>query len=109
MTRGRPSSIKRHSSRSSSWRCAGYSAAILCVAAGIPGGRFVDGTHHLVRQLGTIAGSKCYEVATGHVVDCHPLKDRHRAALERLEISDAIIRGDLSPPLTATGRASDAP
>jgi lipoteichoic acid synthase len=70
---------------------------------------FVDGTHHLVRQLGTIAGLKCYEVATGQVVDCHPLRDRHRAALERLEISDAIIRGDLIPSLTAKGRASDAP
>jgi lipoteichoic acid synthase len=69
---------------------------------------FVDGAHHMVRQPGTLAGFKCYEVATGHVVDCQPLSERHRAALERLEISDAIIRGDLIPGLTAKGGADDS-
>ena len=61
---------------------------------------FVDGTHHLVRQVGRIARFTCYEVKTGRVVDCHSLKDRHRAALERLKVSDAVIRGDLIPALT---------
>lgn len=66
---------------------------------------FVDGTHHLVRQVGRIARFTCYEVKTGRVVDCHSLKDRHRAALERLKLSDTVIRGDLIPVLTARARA----
>jgi lipoteichoic acid synthase len=64
---------------------------------------FVDGTHHLVRQVGRIARFTCYEVKTGRVVDCHPLEDRHRAALERLKLSDTVIRGDLIPALNGQG------
>jgi len=67
---------------------------------------FVDGTHHLVRQAGRVARFTCYEVKTGRLVDCHLLKDRHRAALERLKISDTVIREDLIPALTASARAS---
>jgi lipoteichoic acid synthase len=70
---------------------------------------FVDGTHHLVRQVGRIARFTCYEVKTGRVVDCHSLEDRHRAALERLKLSDTVIRGDLIPELTAGARAGPAP
>jgi lipoteichoic acid synthase len=70
---------------------------------------FVDGTHHWARQVGTIARFTCYEVKTGGVVDCDPLRDRHRGALERLKLSDTVIRGDLIPALVARARAGSAP
>ena len=67
-------------------------------------GSFVDGTHHLTRQVGGIGRYVCYEVKTGRVVDCAPLKERHRTARERLEVSDTIIRGDLIPDLATRSR-----
>jgi phosphoglycerol transferase MdoB-like AlkP superfamily enzyme len=68
-------------------------------------GSFVDGTHHLTRQVGGIGRFVCYEVKTGRAVDCAPLKERHRTAVERLEVSDTIIRGDLIPDLATRSRA----
>jgi hypothetical protein len=65
----------------------------------------VDGTHHLTRQVGGIGRFVCYEVKTGRAVDCAPLKERHRTARERLEVSDTIIRGDLIPDLATRSRA----
>jgi phosphoglycerol transferase MdoB-like AlkP superfamily enzyme len=69
-------------------------------------GSFVDGTHHSVRRIGGFARFTCYEVETGVFVDCVAVKDRHRAARERLEVSDAIVRGDLIPTLSARARAA---
>ena len=72
-------------------------------------GSFVDGTHHLVRQVGGIGRFVCYEVKTGRAVDCASLKERHRMAQERLEVSDTIIRGDLIPALASRNRARLGP
>ena len=60
-------------------------------------GSFVDGKHLFPNGFGTISASRCYEVASGKLLDFGPLEGKRRDALEQLEISDLIIRGNLIP------------
>ena len=60
-------------------------------------GSFVDGKHLFLNGFGTISASRCYEVASGKLLDCGPLEGKRRDALEQLEMSDLIIRGNLIP------------
>lgn len=72
-------------------------------------GSFIDGVHLSVRRIGAIAGFECYDVKSGRLADCTPLRDRHRTARERLEVSDTIIHGDLIPALSDRRRADLTP
>ncbi|HXH84703.1 MAG TPA: LTA synthase family protein [Candidatus Tectomicrobia bacterium] len=65
-------------------------------------GSFVDGTHAFVNRGVVGRRAACYATATGQAVDCAPLVPRQREARRRLEISDAIIHGDLVERLSGT-------
>jgi phosphoglycerol transferase MdoB-like AlkP superfamily enzyme len=66
-------------------------------------GSFVDGAHVLVNRFGPLSNAACYEEPAGLRVDCGPLQVRRRRALEEIEVSDIIIRGNLIPWLRANG------
>ena len=54
-------------------------------------GSFTNARHLLVNR--PVAGdAKCYEIRTGEPVDCRPLEPLRRRALDRLLISDNIVR-----------------
>jgi phosphoglycerol transferase MdoB-like AlkP superfamily enzyme len=67
-------------------------------------GSFVDGKHLLVNRFGPLSNAGCYEGPTGLRVDCGPLQEQRRRALEELEVSDIIIRGNLIPWLIGNAR-----
>jgi phosphoglycerol transferase MdoB-like AlkP superfamily enzyme len=58
-------------------------------------GSFADGEHYFVGRLGSVASATCYRAETGSPIPCAELEERYREALERLEISDLILRGNL--------------
>ena len=62
-------------------------------------GSFADGSHYYVNRFGRTMASRCYEAATAERIDCEPLDEARQLARERLEVSDAIIQGDLIPAL----------
>ena len=66
-------------------------------------GSFTDGKYIFINRLGPISQSTCYEASTGLMTDCKPLEEKRLKALERLEISDLIIHGDLIPALRSDG------
>lgn len=72
-------------------------------------GSFVDGKHLFLNGFGTISTSRCYEVASGKLFDCGPLEGKRRDALEQLEMSDLILRGNLIPFLRAAKRIEAGP
>ncbi len=67
-------------------------------------GSFADGEHYYVNRFGRALASRCYEAATGRLVDCGPLEARRRTARERLEASDTIVQGNLVPSLASAAR-----
>jgi phosphoglycerol transferase MdoB-like AlkP superfamily enzyme len=69
-------------------------------------GSFTDGTRYYMKRFGRVSSARCYNVKTGESTDCESLEVLRRAAVERLEISDLIVRGDLIPVLT--GGAGEA-
>jgi len=71
-------------------------------------GSFADGRHYFINHFGGISASACYEAETGRTLDCGQLEERRRGALEQLEISDLIIRGDLIPILRAAKNRANA-
>jgi phosphoglycerol transferase MdoB-like AlkP superfamily enzyme len=62
-------------------------------------GSFTDGKHYYLNRFGPASNSTCYTLPLDQPVDCTDLERSHRTALERLEISDLIIRGNLIPAL----------
>lgn len=62
-------------------------------------GSFTDGKYIFINHFGPVSLSTCYEASTGLMIDCNELEEKHLKALERLEISDLIIHGDLIPAL----------
>lgn len=66
-------------------------------------GSFSDGTRHWTYQPGSSSAAKCFEQPGAKPVPCDALRDRREQALEQLEISDLIIRGDLIPKLLSKG------
>ena len=66
-------------------------------------GSFTDGKYIFINRLGPVSQSTCYEASTGLMTDCKPLEEKRLKALERLEISDLIIHGDLIPALRSDG------
>ena len=62
-------------------------------------GSFTDGKYIFINHFGPVSLSTCYEASTGLMIDCNELKEKRLKALERLEISDLIIHGDLIPAL----------
>jgi phosphoglycerol transferase MdoB-like AlkP superfamily enzyme len=66
-------------------------------------GSFADGRHYFVNRFGSTFSATCYEVGTGRELDCGLLEERRREALERLEISDLIVQGNLIPALLGDG------
>jgi lipoteichoic acid synthase len=63
-------------------------------------GSFIDGKSYFLNRLGAVSARTCYEVKTGQIIDCEPLKASRRMAVEQLEVSDIIVRADLIPDLT---------
>ncbi len=72
-------------------------------------GGFVDGRHFFVAERRRGSGATCYEAATARYVNCASLEEIHRAALERLRISDLIVQGDLIPAVHTELRTRAAP
>jgi phosphoglycerol transferase MdoB-like AlkP superfamily enzyme len=66
-------------------------------------GSFADGQHYFISRPDPSYSPACYEVKTGLAVPCVSLEQTHRAALERLEISDLITNGDLIATLVTHG------
>ena len=64
-------------------------------------GSFADGKYIFINRFRQTSQSACYEASTGRITDCKPLEEKRLKALERLEISDLIIHGDLIPALRA--------
>ena len=62
-------------------------------------GSFTDGKSYFIKRFGPVSGGTCFDVGTGRLTNCEPVKSLREAARERLEISDLIIRGDLIPGL----------
>lgn len=62
-------------------------------------GSFTDGKYIFINHFGPVSLSTCYEASTGLMIDCNELEEKRLKALERLEISDLIIHGDLIPAL----------
>lgn len=58
-------------------------------------GSFTDGKHYFVNRYGPTSNSTCYDADTGITIDCALLESERRKALEELEISDLIIRGNV--------------
>jgi phosphoglycerol transferase MdoB-like AlkP superfamily enzyme len=67
-------------------------------------GSFTDGKHYFMKRFGPVSGGSCFNVKTGVVISCDPVRALRETAMERLEISDLIIRGDLIPGLTRRQR-----
>jgi lipoteichoic acid synthase len=63
-------------------------------------GSFVDGEHFFIKRVGSASAAACYDVKTGRASNCESLQALRRVALERLEVSDLIVRGDLIRELT---------
>ena len=63
-------------------------------------GSFSDGRHHHINRDHPTLSSACYEVGSGERINCAPLQEKRQEALERLEMSDLILKGDLLPMLT---------
>jgi lipoteichoic acid synthase len=68
-------------------------------------GGFVDGEHYVLTRFGGFDSATCYSTATGQGVPCAGLAGKHREALERLQVSDLILQGDLIPRLREVGLA----
>jgi lipoteichoic acid synthase len=66
-------------------------------------GSFVDGRYYFINAFEIESYPVCYEVNGDRKVSCASLEARRREAMERLEISDLIIRGDLVPTLSTHG------
>lgn len=66
-------------------------------------GSFSDGTRHWTYQPGSSSAAKCFEQPETKPLPCDGLRHRREQALEQLEISDLIIRGDLIPKLLSEG------
>jgi lipoteichoic acid synthase len=66
-------------------------------------GSFTDGRVWYVHRVGAVVGT-CYEVDTGRAIDCSAVDRQRREALERLKVSDLIVRGDLIPALAQRSR-----
>jgi phosphoglycerol transferase MdoB-like AlkP superfamily enzyme len=64
-------------------------------------GSFTDGQVFFLNRFGATSRSRCYEVSSGKSTDCTALEGLRRKALERLAVSDLIVRGDLFPGLRA--------
>lgn len=62
-------------------------------------GGFADGQHYFVNRFGSASASSCYEMASGQRLPCESLEETRRASRRRLEVSDAIMHGDLIPIL----------
>jgi phosphoglycerol transferase MdoB-like AlkP superfamily enzyme len=63
-------------------------------------GSFTDGKHYFMKRFGAVSGGNCFNIQTGALTSCEPVRTLREAAMQRLEISDLIIRGDLIPALT---------
>ena len=57
-------------------------------------GSFTDGMTWYAHRVGVAAGT-CYAVNTRRRVECTGIEERRREALNRLEVSDLVIRGNL--------------
>jgi phosphoglycerol transferase MdoB-like AlkP superfamily enzyme len=57
-------------------------------------GSFTDGKRYYLNRFG--ADPSCYDLEIGSI-PCGPLAELHTEALERLRMSDAILRGNLIP------------
>lgn len=64
-------------------------------------GSFYDGTRLFINRFGLEADAICHDLKSGRRIECQPLLPLHRTALERLQASDTIIRGDLIPKLAS--------
>ena len=62
-------------------------------------GSFADDTHFYVQRFGAASPAACYVAASGQPVDCTTLDENRKRARARLEVSDAIVQGNLTPGL----------
>jgi phosphoglycerol transferase MdoB-like AlkP superfamily enzyme len=63
-------------------------------------GSFLDDKQYFMKRLGSASAGACYDIETGRVSNCENLQALRRLALERLEVSDLIVRGDLIREIT---------
>lgn len=61
-------------------------------------GGFADDRHLFINRP-FARKVECYEKGTGRPIDCEPLEAKRREALDRLFISDNVLRRDLVPDL----------
>lgn len=66
-------------------------------------GSFADGRRIYISRADPTQPPSCYESETGQKIPCDQLEGMHRAALERLEISDIIIGGNMISEIVASG------
>lgn len=66
-------------------------------------GSFADGRHFYINRPDPTQPPTCYVAATGEKISCDKFEEQRRAALERLEISDIIISGNLVSEIVANG------
>jgi phosphoglycerol transferase MdoB-like AlkP superfamily enzyme len=62
-------------------------------------GSFADNRHFFINRFGPASQCSCYEIGSGRKIDCGELRDKQQQALERLAVSDQILRGNLIPQL----------
>lgn len=66
-------------------------------------GSYIDGKHYLVNRFGPAVNSTCYDLEREQRISCEQIQEQRREALERLKVSDLIIRGNLIPNLASSG------
>lgn len=69
-------------------------------------GSFMDGRRIYISRPDPAQPPSCYEAGTGLKIPCDQLEETHRAALERLEISDIIISGNMISEIVASGESA---
>jgi len=69
-------------------------------------GGFADGKRYFISRADPSYPPSCYESETGQKIACAPFEQEHAAALERLEISDLIISGNMISEIVTKGESA---
>lgn len=64
-------------------------------------GSFINGSHVLFNAIGPTSTATCYELARSVEVDCGLLSHDRQRAMQHLQASDALVRGNGIPVLDA--------
>jgi phosphoglycerol transferase MdoB-like AlkP superfamily enzyme len=64
-------------------------------------GSFINGSHVFFNAIGPTSTATCYELDRGVEVDCRLLSHDRRRAVQQLQASDELVRGNGIPVLDA--------